>query len=136
VNKVLIVSKICCIIDGYRNYIQTMMIQCNRMLKYKITFYYESPDNLQMEKEIRLNDEVMLVVEIAIFNCFQTLLASVSLTYVCMQTIVKSLPTRSVVYIYNMWSTRAQRVKIVEQLCGSSRYSGLEDLVRCSKIIS
>jgi hypothetical protein len=35
----------------------------------QVTLHYESPDNLQTEKEIRINDEVMLAVEIAIFNC-------------------------------------------------------------------
>jgi hypothetical protein len=51
----------------------------------QVTFYYESPYNLQMEKEIRLNDEVV-VVEISIFSCFLTLLVAVCLSYVSMLT--------------------------------------------------
>lgn len=64
----------------------SLRIVISYMAPLQVTFYYELPCNLQMEKEIRLNDEVTLVVEIAIFSCFLTLLVSVSLTYVRMQT--------------------------------------------------
>jgi hypothetical protein len=54
------------------------------MAPLQVTFYYELPRNLEME--IRLNDEVILVVEISIFSCFLTQLVSVALSSVCMQT--------------------------------------------------